>query len=180
VARQGQPLRREQANGIIEGMSGLGEGRASLARCRELERFVREELPEQFAVIDRNYPKGYERLVHFDRAGDPLTLGQWAYLFECYQDYRRVAVTEDVNGFWVSTVWMGIDHSFGAGPPLIFETMRQLGRGSLRNEYRWPTEEAALAGHDQLVEALRRFEDPDASYRDAYKALDELRNRDDL
>jgi hypothetical protein len=34
---------------------------------------------------------------------------------------RRVAVTT-INGFWISTVFLGINHGF-YGPPLWFETM---------------------------------------------------------
>jgi hypothetical protein len=36
---------------------------------------------------------------------------------------RRVAETKLTNGSWVSTVFLGMDHSHGHGPPLLFETM---------------------------------------------------------
>jgi hypothetical protein len=45
---------------------------------------------------------------------------QWAMLFE--QD-RTVKKTRTLYGERLSTMWMGMDHSFFAGPPLIFETM---------------------------------------------------------
>ncbi|SUE95903.1 Uncharacterised protein [Ectopseudomonas mendocina] len=35
---------------------------------------------------------------------------------------HRVAETT-IDGFWVSTVFLGIDYSFGRGEPLLFETM---------------------------------------------------------
>ena len=46
---------------------------------------------------------------------------EWAKWFETAD--RRVAkttVNDEVN---VSTVFLGLDHSFGDGPPLLFETM---------------------------------------------------------
>jgi hypothetical protein len=47
---------------------------------------------------------------------------EWAASFE-KQD-RHVANTYLPNGIHVSTVWLGLDHSFSwEGPPLIFESM---------------------------------------------------------
>lgn len=37
-------------------------------------------------------------------------------------DKNRVSETT-IDGFWVSTVFLGIDYSFGRGEPLLFETM---------------------------------------------------------
>lgn len=69
--------------------------------------------------------------------------------------YKHVGVTAIDDETEVSTVWMGLDHNFfGEGPPLIFETM--IFGGPLDGQrWRWPTEEAALAGHDQVVELCR-------------------------
>lgn len=54
----------------------------------------------------------------------PADLVVWARWFEdaIGKDSRRVAV-DDVNGARISTVFLGLDHSFGGGPPLLFETM---------------------------------------------------------
>jgi hypothetical protein len=72
------------------------------------------------------YGEEVERLLdrpfHRDRCGNPIPLGRW---LDLHQDpsYIRVAETV-VGGVWrVSTVWLGTDHQFLAGPPLIFETM---------------------------------------------------------
>ena len=59
--------------------------------------------------------------MYYDRQGNPLTLEEWAATFEARQDQKRVAETTLPNGRWVSTVWLGLDHAFSAGPPLIFE-----------------------------------------------------------
>jgi hypothetical protein len=51
-------------------------------------------------------------------------------------------------------VWIGIDYRMRPGPPLIFETM--IFGGPLdQTQWRWPSEEAALAGHDQAVALVR-------------------------
>jgi hypothetical protein len=60
----------------------------------------------------------------------------------------------------ISTVWLGIDHSFGdGGPPLIFETMifgrdSDTGKtryGDERYQMRYATEAGAVAGHAEAV-----------------------------
>lgn len=93
---------------------------------------------------------------YYDRQGHPLTLTEWAALFETAKrgDLKRVAETTLPNGTWISTVWMGLDHSFGNGPPLIFETMVFTNRGDMRDldSDRYSTEADALAGHAAMVE----------------------------
>lgn len=69
---------------------------------------------------------------------------------------RRVVARTQVGQLFVSTVWLGIDHSWGGGPPLIFETMI-FGPGLWSELWveRYPTEVAALAGHDRAVAVAR-------------------------
>ena len=66
---------------------------------------------------DKYYPDGKPIL-----SDDLLPAGmKWAMLFE--QD-RSVGQTKTLYGERLSTVWLGLDHSFSrTGPPLIFETM---------------------------------------------------------
>lgn len=45
----------------------------------------------------------------------------WANWLE--HDKNRFVAQEHVGEFWVSTVFMGLDHNWGDGPPLLFETM---------------------------------------------------------
>jgi hypothetical protein len=90
--------------------------------------------------------------MHYDRDGREISQAEWSELFALGLSYRRIAYDEATG---VSTVWLGIDYSFGDGPPLIFETLGHDG-----DVQRWPNEVAALAGHDQAVaqalEAMRR------------------------
>ena len=76
-------------------------------------------------------------------------------------DYKHIAKTA-IRDWRVSTVWLGVDHSFGDGEPIIFETMifapDEYGAELARYDGwidRYVTEPAALAGHDRLVAELR-------------------------
>lgn len=46
---------------------------------------------------------------------------EWAKWFE--NGDRRVALTHINESVYVSTVFLGMDHWFGDGPPMLFETM---------------------------------------------------------
>ncbi len=106
----------------------------------------------------------------YDRDGQVIP-DDW-FDFEKYP--RRKWVTEQrvgrtvVGEYVVSTVWlMGIDHQHGDGPPLLFETM--VFGGDYDNElWRYATEEEAMRGHLDVVDALRRGEPPfDWAHREA-------------
>lgn len=93
---------------------------------------------------------------HYNREGKPISLMEWGRLFED-PDYKRVKLTIGA-GRRVSTIWMGLDHSFEEGAdPLIFETMifKDV-EGADRNDeidvQRYSTEEQALAGHEEMVQ----------------------------
>lgn len=80
-----------------------------------------------------------------------VDLMTWARFFDNIED-RRVAKTK-INNVLVSTVFLGVDHSFGDGPPLLFETM-VLG-GPLDGEQdRYSTWDQAEAGHKAMVERV--------------------------
>lgn len=66
-------------------------------------------------------------------------------------------VTVNSTDYLISTVDMGIDHSFGGGPPLYYETMIFID-GDWNDLYmmRYSTEEEARAGHIKTVEAMQR------------------------
>ena len=74
---------------------------------------------------------------------------------ECFKNIenRRVALTELPNGYRVSTVFLGLDHNFGDGSPLLFGTMVFKGGSSLNgNTERYGTWKKAEAGHTRMVE----------------------------
>lgn len=48
---------------------------------------------------------------------------EWGIWFERSQEQRRVDVTELPGRVKVSTAFIGVDHGFSDGPPMIFESM---------------------------------------------------------
>lgn len=91
--------------------------------------------------------------IWYDRQGNKISLAQAEPLLGDL-DYKVVAKTQfgDVE---VSTVWLGLDHNWLGKPPLIFETMTFGGDWEGEVRLRYPTEEAALAGHDQVCALMR-------------------------
>ena len=78
-----------------------------------------------------------------------VDLFTWAKWFESAD--RHVAKTNINENIKVSTVFLGIDHSFGdEGSPILFETM--IFGGTLDEEMdRYSTWDEAAAGHKQMV-----------------------------
>ena len=74
-------------------------------------------------------------------------------LINCFNiDMRRVA-KDKIGDTEVSTVFLCIDHSFGAGPPILFETM--VFGGPLDQEMkRYSTYEEAEKGHKEMCERV--------------------------
>ena len=92
-----------------------------------------------------------------DENGDPKPAEsrEWVEWMESSGTTRQVA--EDiVNGRRVSTVFLGLDHNFGLGRPLLYETMIFPGGAErcILEEYmdRYSTKEEALAGHKRAIE----------------------------
>lgn len=96
----------------------------------------------------------------YDRNGVPISTGEWAAL-NLDREYSQIARTTIMDGsnpslVWeVSTVWLGLDHSFGFGPPAIFETM-VFHEGSPLNESceRYATWTEAELGHYAMVSTV--------------------------
>jgi hypothetical protein len=86
----------------------------------------------------------------------PVSLEEWAKWFETGN--RRVG-QDTVGDKLVSTVFLGLDHSFGEPRPILFETM-VFPHGSWSEEYcaRYSTYNEAEAGHKAVVEALQKGE----------------------
>lgn len=79
---------------------------------------------------------------------------KWAQWFETAD--RHVA-DDDVNGVRVSTVFLGADHRFGFGSPLLFETM--VFGGSLDGaQCRYTSWRVAGLGHKRMMERVRKSE----------------------
>jgi hypothetical protein len=111
---------------------------------------------------------------------DALVWGEW---FQTHNDDRVVQRDADeATGWLVSTVFLGLDHNFlGTGPPILFETMvfapseerltrmKRVGIPVMTFpppppalvekwdtwQQRYATWDAALAGHREVIAALK-------------------------
>ena len=70
------------------------------------------------------------------------------------QNKAKIVAKTFVGKILISTAFLGIDHSFGSGPPLLFETM--VFGGKLDDEtVRYTTWEEAEEGHKKMVEKVK-------------------------
>lgn len=83
---------------------------------------------------------------------------------EDFDENNRVVQQDDVEyqgkTYFVSTVDLGLDHSFGDGPPLYYETMifeRENGDTDWGDLYcnRYTTREEAMKNHRRIIEAFK-------------------------
>jgi hypothetical protein len=80
-------------------------------------------------------------------------LMEWAAYFE--KADRHIG-RDEIGLMKVSTVFLGLNHNYGDGPPLLFETMVFGGPIDEETE-RYSTKAEALAGHQKLVERCRHI-----------------------
>jgi len=102
--------------------------------------------------------------MYYNKKGEKIELMEWAKLLED-NNYKVIKQETLPDGTGVSTVWLGLDHQFGKGKPLIFETMvfskyykkysfrgkEYKSRDSLDME-RYSTLKEAREGHKKMVE----------------------------
>jgi hypothetical protein len=87
-----------------------------------------------------------------DHTYSPCDLLTWARQFE--SENRQVA-DDEINGYRVSTVWLGTDHNYGAGHPLVFETMIFNPAGKDNYLVRYTTWDQAVAGHQKAIDWVK-------------------------
>lgn len=86
---------------------------------------------------------------------DVKKCAEWLYTayLRDFMDGGKIVKKETIGNYLVSTVFLTLDHQFGEGPPLLFETM-VFPNGSWDEEYmeRYSTYQEALEGHKVAVE----------------------------
>lgn len=101
-------------------------------------------------------PQRYTGRFVLDDDGNPIEepdLFKWAKWFE--DSDRRVDSTT-INGVHVSTVFLGLDHSWSPdSDPILFETM-QFGGLQDTFQYRYATKADAQAGHNEVCNRVRK------------------------
>lgn len=116
-----------------------------------------EELEDVFQRLNRllglrrgGRPRHYILRGHEVLAVDDFML--WAMW---YEDGNRIVKQEQIGDYWVSTVFLGLDHNWSfQGPPIVFETMIFID-GSADAAERYSTWDEAAAGHEKICERLR-------------------------
>ena len=96
---------------------------------------------------------GTQYFYILDKDGNPVTCEdaiEWAQWFE-RPESRRVALDHPAPSIRVSTVFLGLDHSFAEGTaPILWETMI-FGGPHDGFQRRYSSKEEALEGHKKAV-----------------------------
>ena len=103
---------------------------------------------------------------------EPAELLEWAKWFET-GEHRRVRQTIISGKYNVSTVFLGLDHSY-TGPPAIFETM-VFGNNKF-DQYlrRYATWEEAEQGHIDILKMLLEYEVKKENFDSAIEINNEI------
>lgn len=84
---------------------------------------------------------------YYNMDGEPIEQDEALKLLDSNE---RIVAKNNIGDVEISTVLLVINHQFGDGPPLIFETM--IFGGELDGEtYRYSTKALAEAGHAHAV-----------------------------
>lgn len=81
--------------------------------------------------------------------------------------YRPISIASaHIGRVFLSTVFIGIDHCFGDGPPVLWETMafwREIRGGELM-QWRYRSHAAALQGHESAARLIAAAPPRDLAY----------------
>lgn len=89
-----------------------------------------------------------------DEGGTPQIepdLRKWA---EWFDSFDCQIVRHKIGDVEISTVFLGLDHQYGDGPPLLYETMIFGGPLDCEMRRRYATEDEARKGHCELVDKV--------------------------
>jgi hypothetical protein len=140
---------KSAASRFVLALTRVNEKAARERQERAYDELLRSSGAPMHYVLDGKVPRAVNSFREWS-----LQLEQ--RLESCKQDADiwRVARTYLPNGGYVSTVFLGLDHAFMGGPPMIFETMTFLpgDEGENTEQFRYSTWEEAEAGHADAVE----------------------------
>jgi hypothetical protein len=120
----------------------------------ELDKIREEHWKKSFPHIP------YKRPIYYtlDANKNPVPCSSFEFEKDCrdFENRKRVAKTT-IGPYTVSTVFLSIDHNFGKGQPILFETMIWSDK-DINNpgaffdvQYRYRTWEEAMEGHRRIV-----------------------------
>lgn len=110
---------------------------------------------ERDAYLDEPLVKSEDQL-YFNRDGTPCKTRREAFAaMDVRGPEHRVGEWLSKSGkVRVSTIFLCIDHGWGEGPPIIFETM-VFGGPLDQEQWRYSTEAQALAGHARAIKWVK-------------------------
>lgn len=122
------------------GMESTPRSNAEESNCRDFAR-----------RLEGDEIKGHYIMNEDGSVREGYNLREWAESFEIS---NRIIQKTKIGKVEVSTVFLGLDHSYGGGPPQLFETM--VFGGKLDHEtVRYATLEDAKVGHMKMVWQVR-------------------------
>lgn len=84
----------------------------------------------------------------------PVPEPDWEKWGDWFELASRVVRQDMVGNVFVSTVFLGLDHGWREGPPVLFETMI-FGGPRAQETHRYCTWDEAEAGHKRILEELK-------------------------
>ena len=111
---------------------------------------MKAEPPRYYVLDDAGEPLGID---------DALVWGEW---FQNSEARILARAGDEDSGVWVSTVFLGLDHQFGVGPPVLWETIVFFS-GRVREDdtapgmRRYTSRAAAIAGHQETCAEVRAW-----------------------
>ena len=95
-------------------------------------------------------------LLNKDRSVTPCGADEWTANHRPHKVAHWSMTNGDVE---ISTVFLGLNHAFHSGPPLIFETMVFTDVYPEINEdmHRYSTWDQALAGHKEMIDMVESY-----------------------
>jgi hypothetical protein len=106
-----------------------------------------------------------KKMMHYflneDHTVRECSLMEWGKQIQEMSINHTKHVAEDmINGNHISTVWLGLDHNYYGGPPLLFETMVFGQDGNDVYMDRYYTWDEAIEGHKKAVQwVLKEYKD---------------------
>lgn len=126
-------------------------------------KLVMKQMKSAFAALGKSHHDPHNitgKYILVDRVPvECRDLILWATWYgDATQSGDRIVAQDQIGDYWVSTVFLGLDHSFGFGKPhvpILFETMVFIGEKNDGTQVRYATWNEAAEGHAEICKRLR-------------------------
>jgi hypothetical protein len=71
---------------------------------------------------------------------------------------KRIVKQETIGNTYISTVFLGLDHSFRGKIPVLWETMMFGGQYDQNYQERYSSYEDAVKGHQKAINFIKKYE----------------------